>query len=147
MVKYGPDSLDTTFAALADPTRRDVLAAPQGGGRPVSELAASSSMSLPGFMKHLRALEDAGLLRRKKSGRVVTCTLNAEPMKSAVEWLAKYEVFWGERLDALTRFLYHQKETTPWQMPKPGKDLRSRSSASSTPSRKKSGRRGPTRRP
>ena len=61
----------------------------QAGSQPVSELAARSDMSLPGFMKHLRALEDAGLLRRKKTGRVVTCTLSAEPMRDAVDWLAE----------------------------------------------------------
>jgi DNA-binding transcriptional ArsR family regulator len=98
MVNYMRDPLDATFAALADPTRRKVLSALQAGSRPVSELAAQSSMSLPGFMKHLRALEDAGLLSRAKTGRVVTCTLTADPMKDAAGWLEKYQSFWTRRL-------------------------------------------------
>src|SRR2546421_711538 len=99
-------ALDATFAALADPTRRRVLVALQAGSRRVGELAAQSEMSLPGFMKHLSALEGAGLLHREKTGRVVTCTLTAEPMRDAVSWLSKYESFWNQRLDALARFLY-----------------------------------------
>jgi DNA-binding transcriptional ArsR family regulator len=136
-------SLDEVFAALADPTRREVLAALQSGSRAVSELAAGSSLSLPGFIKHLQVLEEAGLLSRIKTGRVVSCTLSAGPMKDAANWLSKYEAFWGERLDALARFLYHQKETTPW--PKSGKDRRSPLSAGSTPRRKRSGAHGPSR--
>jgi DNA-binding transcriptional ArsR family regulator len=136
-------SLDGVFAALADPTRREVLAALQSGSRAVSELAAASSMSLPGFTKHLQVLEDAGLLSRVKTGRVVNCTLSAEPMKGAADWLSKYEVFWGQRLDALARYLYHQKETAAW--PKSAKDRRLPSSAGSTPRRKKSGAHGPNR--
>jgi DNA-binding transcriptional ArsR family regulator len=139
------DPLDATFAALADPTRRDVLSSLQAGSRPVSELAAHSDMSLPGFMKHLRALEDAGLLSRAKSGRVVTCTLNAGPMQGAAGWLARYEAFWGERLDALARFLYHQEETRQWQTPPRKKNPRSQSSAHSKPRPKKSGAHGPMR--
>jgi DNA-binding transcriptional ArsR family regulator len=143
MVKYYKDPLDATFAALADPTRRAVLSDLQRGSRRVSELAARADMSLPGFMKHLRALEDAGLMHRQKTGRVVTCTLDAEPMKDAVSWLAKYEAFWRERLDALARFLYHEEETKPWS--KSSKNPRSPSSASSTSRRKKSGVHGRTR--
>src|SRR5512144_1964467 len=144
MVKYNDDRLDATFAALADPTRRRVLNALQAGSRPVSELAAGADMSLPGFLKHLRALEDAGLLRREKAGRVVTCTLDAGPLRAAAGWLGKYEAFWNERLDALARYLYHQEETRQW--PKSRKDPRSGSSAGSTPRRKESGTRGRTRR-
>jgi DNA-binding transcriptional ArsR family regulator len=139
------DPLDATFAALADPTRREVLLALQAGSRPVSELAARSDMSLPGFMKHLRALEDAGMLSRAKNGRVVTCTLNAGPMQAAAGWLARYEAFWGERLDALARFLYHQEETRQWHKPQPNRSPRSRSSANSKPRPRKSGAPGPTR--
>jgi DNA-binding transcriptional ArsR family regulator len=144
MVKYEDAPLDTVFAALADPTRRGVLELLDGGSLPVSELAAPHDMSLPGFMKHLRVLEDAGLITCSKEGRVVNCTLSAESMKEAAAWMARYEKFWNERLDALGRYLYHQKELTPWQ----AKSTRSRRSPSpaSTPSRqKKSGGRGPTR--
>jgi DNA-binding transcriptional ArsR family regulator len=142
MVKYCRDPLDLTFAALADPTRRSVLMALQAGSRRVGELAAQSEMSLPGFMKHLRALEHAGLLRSRKSGRAVTCTLTAAPMRDAASWLARYEAFWSERLDALGRYLDEQ-ETEPWKQS--GKSPRSRSSASSTSSRPGSGARGRTR--
>ncbi|HVN34914.1 MAG TPA: metalloregulator ArsR/SmtB family transcription factor [Casimicrobiaceae bacterium] len=142
MVKYRCDPLDLTFAALADPTRRGVLLSLQAGSRGVTELAARSQMSLPGFMKHLRALENAGLLRRRKSGRVVTCTLTAEPMRDAARWLAKYEAFWNERLDALGRYL-EKEETQPWKQS--ARSPRSRSSAGSTSSRPRSGARGRTR--
>jgi DNA-binding transcriptional ArsR family regulator len=144
MVKYEDAPLDAVFAALADPTRRGVLELLDGGSLPVSELAAPQSMSLPGFMKHLRVLEDAGLITCSKEGRVVNCTLSPAPMKEAAAWMARYEKFWNERLDALGRYLYHQKELTPW----PAKSTRSRRSPSpaSTPSRqKKSGARARTR--
>src|SRR5258706_12378381 len=144
MVKYQDDQLDTVFAALADPTRRGILESLSGGDLPVSELAAPHDMSLPGFMKHLRVLEDAGLITCSKEGRVVNCTLSAKAMKEAAAWMARYEKFWTERLDALGRYLYHQKELTPW----PAKSTRSRRSPSpaSTPSPlKKSGGRGRSR--
>ena len=94
----------------------------QAGSRQVSELAAASDMSLPGFMKHLRALEDAGLLRRRKTGRVVTCSLTAKPMRDALGWLARYEAFWGDRLDALARHLDRQdaRPTPPEAAPHTG---------------------------
>lgn len=105
MVKYSDVTLDTIFAALADPTRRGVLELLNDDSRPVSELAAPHDMSLPGFLKHLRVLEDAGLITCLKEGRVVNCTLSAGSMKTAAAWMARYEKFWGERLDALGRYL------------------------------------------
>ena len=83
MVKYEDPVLDRVFSALADPTRRGVLDSLAGGGQGVSELAVPHQMSLPGFMKHLRVLEDAGLVGRSKEGRVVSCELSAKPMKAA----------------------------------------------------------------
>ncbi|MGB5082794.1 MAG: metalloregulator ArsR/SmtB family transcription factor [Burkholderiales bacterium] len=145
MVKYSDGALDAVFAALADPTRRQVVNLLAGGSRPVTELARPFPMSLPGFMKHLGILEDAGLITREKEGRVVSCTLSAGPMKDASEWLARYREFWEQRLDALARFLYHQKETKQWQTPRPGSDPRSLSSASSTQRRGRSGARSPSR--
>ena len=71
MVKYSSGALDAVFSALADPTRRGILATLAGGERSVTELAVPYGMSLPGFMKHLRILEDAGLVLREKEGRVV----------------------------------------------------------------------------
>ena len=87
MVKYSDDELDTVFAALSDRTRRHVLQALAQGDRSVTELAAEHEMSLPGFMKHLRVLQDAGLVERTKEGRVVSCELSAAPMQQAAVWM------------------------------------------------------------
>ncbi|MEO8163978.1 MAG: metalloregulator ArsR/SmtB family transcription factor [Betaproteobacteria bacterium] len=145
MVKYSDGSLDAVFAALADPTRRGILESLDAGSRPVSELAAPHGMSLPGFMKHLRVLEDAGLITRFKEGRVVNCSLAAASMKEAAQWMAQYEKFWTDRLDALGRYLYHQEETKAWTETSSQKNLRSHSPAITASRRKKSGTRGPTR--
>ena len=146
MVKYDEADLDAVFSALADPTRRAVLGTLDGGSLPVMELAAPHDMSLPGFMKHLKVLEDAGLIARSKEGRVVSCVLSAKPMQKAAEWLAHYEKFWTDKLESLARYLYQQEELQTWNKPAPKKNLRSPSSAA-TPSRpRKSGARGPTRR-
>lgn len=105
MVKYQEQRLDRMFAALADPTRRAVLARLNALERAsVSELAEPFDMTLAAVMKHLDVLVDAGLIVRKKAGRVVTCELTAEPMESAVEWLGRYARFWSGALDRLTAF-------------------------------------------
>lgn len=135
MVKYKSTALDNVFSALADPTRRAILAALAGGSGPVSMLAQPFAMSLPGFMKHLRILENAGLVEREKGGRVVTCTLSAEPLRDAAEWITHYRQFWEARLDALARYL--EKENQPWPLPQ--KNPRSTSSVDSRRPRKKSG--------
>jgi len=145
MVKYPDNQLDDIFAALSDRTRRKVLASLEDGSRPVTELAAAHDMSLPGFMKHLRVLEDAGLLERTKEGRVVRCTLQPEPMKEAASWIAQYEKFWTDKLDSLARFLYQQEELQTWNKPRSGKNPRSSSSAITPSRRRRSGARGPTR--
>ncbi len=145
MVKYLEDQLDDLFAALSDRTRRKVLASLDQGSRPVTELAAAHDMSLPGFMKHLRVLEEAGLLERTKEGRVVRCTLQPEPMKEAATWIAQYEKFWTDKLDSLARYLYQQEELQAWKKPVSAKSPRS-SSPGITPFRRtRSGRRGPIR--
>lgn len=117
MVKYKDDDvLSAVFGALADPTRRQVLQTLEQGSLSVTELAQPHGMSLPGFMKHLRVLEDAGLVARAKDGRVVSCELSAQPMQEAAVWLSRYEKFWSARLDALGRFLYQQQEIhPPWK--------------------------------
>jgi DNA-binding transcriptional ArsR family regulator len=149
MVKYAvPDHdpvLDRVFSALADPTRRGVLDALAGGSLAVSELAAPHGMSLPGFMKHLRVLEDAGLIAREKEGRVVSCELSAAPMKSANAWMSRYEKFWSDKLDSLARYLYQQEELQTWNKPSSKPSPRSPSTAGSPSRRRKSGARGPTR--
>jgi len=145
MVKYEAPVLERVFAALADPTRRGVLDSLSGGSLGVSELAAPHGMSLPGFMKHLRVLEDAGLIAREKEGRVVSCELSAAPMKAASAWMSRYEKFWSDKLDSLARYLYQQEELQTWNKPNSPKSLRSPSRAATPSHRKRSGARGPTR--
>lgn len=149
MVKYSDDELDTLFAALSDRTRRHVLQSlAEGGDRGVTELAAEHEMSLPGFMKHLGVLENAGLIARSKEGRVVSCELSAKPMQQAAVWMSRYEKFWSDKLDSLARYLYQQEELQTWNKPTPvsrtGKSPSSRSTGSTRFRRKKSGGRGPT---
>jgi DNA-binding transcriptional ArsR family regulator len=146
MVKYSDDELNAVFAALADSTRRGILESLSGGDLAVSELAAPHEMSLPGFMKHLRVLEDAGLVTRTKEGRVVSCALEAQPMKEASVWMSRYEKFWTEKLDSLARYLYQQEELHTWKTPSSPKSPRSGSPAATRSRRKRSGARGPTRR-
>src|ERR1700694_72197 len=145
MVKYSEDELDTVFAALSDRTRRQLLQSLAEGDRPVSELANAHEMSLPGFMKHLRVLEDAGLISRTKEGRVVSCELSAAPMKAASVWMSRYEKFWTEKLDSLARYLYQQEELQTWDKPASRKTPSSPSAVATPSRRKKSGARGPTR--
>jgi hypothetical protein len=102
-------------------------------------------MSLPGFMKHLRVLEEAGLLERTKEGRVVRCTLQPEPMKEAASWIAQYEKFWTDKLDSLARYLYQQDELQPWKKPVSAKNPHSASSGITRLRRRSTGGRGPTR--
>ncbi|HEY4374391.1 MAG TPA: metalloregulator ArsR/SmtB family transcription factor [Burkholderiales bacterium] len=138
-------ALDAVFAALADGTRRAILQALDAGPQSVTALAAPHGMSLTGFMKHLKVLEDAGLVAREKNGRVVSCTLSPTPMRAAAQWLSQYEKFWTERLDALARYLYHDQEINPCPPP-PSSSAKtappSASPASTRPPRKGSGGRG-----
>src|SRR5882762_6806431 len=137
MVKYSDDELDTVFAALSDRTRRHVLQALAGGDRSVTELAAEHEMSLPGFMKHLRVLEEAGLVAREKEGRVVSCELSAAPMKTASAWMSRYEKFWSDKLDSLARYLYQQEELQTWNKPAFKPTSPRSPSSGTTPSRRR----------
>jgi DNA-binding transcriptional ArsR family regulator len=111
MVNYQASGLDRTFAALADPTRRALLARLEGEDNlTISELAKPFPVSLPAIMKHLDVLSDAGLIQRTKTGRSVACQLTPAPMEQAMEWLARYERYWTEQLDRLAAFL----EKDPW---------------------------------
>jgi DNA-binding transcriptional ArsR family regulator len=145
MVKHSEAALDTVFAALSDRTRRGVLESLGGGGLPVSVLAGPHGMSLPGFMKHLRVLQEAGLIVCSKEGRVVKCRLSAAPMKDAAAWIARYERFWTGRLDALGRHLSHQEELQPWKKPASNSARRSPLPGSTACRPKTSGTRGPRR--
>src|ERR1700759_1731791 len=101
MVKYSESTLDRTFAALADPTRRRILHQLSRGDRCVTDLARPYRMSLPAVSKHLRVLENAGLIRRRRDGRVHHLKLEAAPMKKAVDWIEEYRRFWEGALDQL----------------------------------------------
>jgi DNA-binding transcriptional ArsR family regulator len=94
-------NLDTTFTALADPTRRAMLAALSTGEKSIGELAAPHSMSFAGASKHVGVLVRAGLVQRRKVGRQQVCTLEAAPLRDAEQWLRRWEGFWTHRLDAL----------------------------------------------
>jgi DNA-binding transcriptional ArsR family regulator len=145
MVKYNDQALDRTFAALADPTRRALLARLSArDGQSVSELAKPFAMSLPAIMKHLDVLSDAGLVAREKAGRVVACHLTAMPLEQAVQWLGRYQRFWSESLDRLASYV----EEEPWPANPPStsqRDPASPSSATSTRRPKGFLPRGPTR--
>src|ERR1700704_491696 len=112
MVNHQPDRLDGIFSALSDPTRRAVLArlseAPELS---VSTLAEPFAMSLPAVLKHLDVLEGAGLIRRHKSGRTVSCRLNAAPMEEAQHWLSRYHRVRTRPPHALARALVHAAES------------------------------------
>ncbi len=105
--------LDGVFRALADPTRRAVLARLATGPAPVSELAAPFSMALPSFVQHLDVLERCGLVRSRKSGRVRTYRLAPAPLAAAERWVAAQRALWERRLDQLDRYLEATKEETP----------------------------------
>lgn len=102
---YQHGSLDSTFAALAAPPRRAILARLATGEHTISELAAEFDMTLPGVSKHVYVLERAGLARVRQIGRARHVRLQAEPLRDAAEVLERYRVFWSQRLDALERFL------------------------------------------
>jgi DNA-binding transcriptional ArsR family regulator len=105
MVKYSANTLNETFSALADPTRRAILARLAEGETSVTELAAPFDISLPAVMKHIWVLEGAGLITREKEGRVSRCRLNASPLQNAAEWIDSYERFWRNKLNALETHL------------------------------------------
>jgi DNA-binding transcriptional ArsR family regulator len=95
------ERLDATFGALADPTRRGMLATLMLGEKSIGELAAPYQMSFAGAAKHVGVLERAGLVERRKAGRQQLCRLRPQPLKDAQDYLSQWERFWNERLDAL----------------------------------------------
>jgi DNA-binding transcriptional ArsR family regulator len=104
------DHLSATFAALADPTRRAILARLAGGEATVSELAEPLPMSLPAVSRHLKVLESAGLVERGRSAQYRPSTLRAEPLKEATDWLETYRVIWEGRLDRLDAHLKRRRK-------------------------------------
>jgi DNA-binding transcriptional ArsR family regulator len=100
-----PDQLSRTFSALADPTRRAILAQLASGESSVTELAAPFDMSLPAISKHLKVLEHAGLITRGRDAQWRPCRLHARPLKGAADWLEHYRIFWEQSLDRLEGYL------------------------------------------
>ncbi|WP_109488834.1 ArsR/SmtB family transcription factor [Occallatibacter savannae] len=103
------DHLSTTFAALADPTRRAILGRLMQGETSVSELAEPFAMTMPAVSKHLKVLERAGLIARGREAQWRPCRLNASPLKEAANWIEDYRRFWGRHIDALERHLDRMK--------------------------------------
>lgn len=99
------DPLSNTFAALADPTRRAILARLSDGEASVTELAAPFEMTLPAVTKHLKVLERAGLISRGKEAQWRPCKLEAKPLADVADWVEKYRQFWTQRLDRLEAYL------------------------------------------
>jgi DNA-binding transcriptional ArsR family regulator len=144
MVKYLGGTLNSTFAALADPTRRAILARLARGETSVTALAQPFLMSLPAVTKHLRVLDHAGLIEHYKEGRVRHCRIHPQPLKDAAAWLSFYRQFWERQFDALGEFVEEMKEEDPsWQH---RQDRPRSSSVEHSPHQsKKSSRRGQTR--
>lgn len=105
VVNYNRRQLDLAFGALAHPIRRDILARLSNGEATVSELARPFRVSAPAISKHMRILERAGLLSRRRQGRQHHCRLEARRMQLAERWLERHRRFWNDRLDALERYL------------------------------------------
>ena len=126
MVKYS-GSLDTTFGALADPTRRAILSTLMQGQASISELAKPHRMSLPAVLKHVRVLERAGLVSQSKNGRTRFCQLAAEPLEQAENWISQYRAFWEGTFDSLERYLADEKakEDQKWQRRNRNRESRS----------------------
>jgi DNA-binding transcriptional ArsR family regulator len=156
MVKYSAAALDATFGALADGTRRAILARLALGETSVSEIAAphlsrsrgteagrrqdaggtkTPPMSLVAVMKHLRVLEGAGLVRTEKNGRVRRCQLSPAPLRNAAEWIRFYQKFWEDQFDALERYIEETKEVDPSWRPEPASPARRSGPRSSSPPR------------
>jgi DNA-binding transcriptional ArsR family regulator len=104
------DPLSTTFAALADPTRRAILARLARGAATVKELAAPFAMSGPAVSKHLRVLERAGLIARGRAAQWRPCRLESAPLKEVAEWVENYRRFWDESYGRLDEYLQYLKE-------------------------------------
>lgn len=106
MVKYVPQAdLDFIFQSLADPTRRDILERISEQNLTITQIAKPYHMSLPAVSKHLKVLERAKLIQRKKTGREYTFTINSKPLKDASRYLSYYRQFWNTQFDSLQKYL------------------------------------------
>ena len=115
------DQLSTTFAALADPTRRAILARLSTGEASVTELAEPFEMSMPAISKHLKVLERAGLIARGREAQWRPCRLEAAPLKDVSEWVKRYQRFWEQRFDNLDAYLRELKARDVSQARRPRK--------------------------
>lgn len=104
------DRLSATFAALADPTRRAILARLAGGEASVKELAEPFKMTLPAVSKHLKVLERAGLIVRARDAQWRPCRLEAAPLKDVASWLEEYRRFWEQSFDRLNQYLHELRD-------------------------------------
>lgn len=104
------ERLDAVFSALADPTRRRIIARLARGAASVGELAEPFAMSLPAVSKHLSVLERAGLIRRERDGRIHRCQLDARPLETASAFIEHYRVFWEENLEQLAQYLEEEDD-------------------------------------
>ncbi len=111
MVEFHTSHLDAVFHALSDPTRRAILQRLTAGEHSVSDLATPFQMSLAGASKHIKVLENAGLVRRRIEGRTHICQLEAARLAQAQQWLSTYEKFWAARLDDLEAILRDEDAT------------------------------------
>src|SRR6478609_3839729 len=125
-----PDRLSRVFAALADPTRREILSRLSSGTRSVTELAEPHDMSLPAISKHLRVLERSGLIERARDAQWRPCRLQAAPLKEAVDWMEQYRRFWEESFDRLENYL---QELQAKQKKEEKSDARQKKSAKKGP--------------
>jgi DNA-binding transcriptional ArsR family regulator len=120
------DQLSTTFAALADPTRRAILARLASGECSVTELAEPFEMTMPAVSKHLRVLERAGLIARGREAQWRPCRIEAAPLKAVAEWTEKYRQIWEQHFDSLERYLQQMKTLQKKQEKKHGGKRRSK---------------------
>jgi DNA-binding transcriptional ArsR family regulator len=110
MAQTTPDRLTNTFAALADPTRRAILARLMSGQASVTELAEPFRMTMPAVSKHLKVLERAGLIARGREAQWRPCRLEGEPLRDVAEWMEPYRRFWDESFDRLDDYLQEMKQ-------------------------------------
>jgi DNA-binding transcriptional ArsR family regulator len=126
--EVGLDRLDAVFGALADPTRRSILIRLADGAATVGELAAPFTISQPAISQHLKVLERAGLISRERLGTARLSHLEAEPLREATAWLARYRDFWQESYDRLDELLAELQQDRP-----PGHEDRADEEGGTTP--------------
>src|SRR5437016_1928781 len=121
MVEYSQDMLNRVFSAVADPTRRAILASLRSKPATITEIASSYPVSLNAVSKHVMVLERAGLVRRNVQGREHVCSLNAAPLQDATAWLDHYRQFWEGRLDAWDHYVRGKWKAGKKEAPAHGK--------------------------